>query len=138
MSQEMADSGRICKAEIGLTHTFCVKFVTVASTVVRSSPTFRVGGDKMNNNKIHIVLVAVFRVSGNYTWQITEHSRFSQSLNVSSGSGNTYTESVTELSAEIIAAISTVLGYTVRHNSDVAPDKDKTDTYVSISLEYTF
>ena len=81
---------------------------------------------------------AVFRISGDYLWAISENSSFSQKLSVSSGSSNTYTESVTELSAGIIGALSTVLGYTIRHNSDVADGKDKKDTFASISLEYVF
>ncbi len=81
---------------------------------------------------------AVFRVAGDYKWIISENSTFSQKLSVTSGSSNTYTESVTELSAGIIGALSTVLGYTVKHNSDVSAGKDKTDTYASISLEYVF
>lgn len=81
---------------------------------------------------------AVYRLSGDYTWAISDNSTFSQKLSVTSGSSNTYTESVTELSAGIIGALSTVLGYTVKHNSDVAAGKDKTDTFASISLEYVF
>jgi putative salt-induced outer membrane protein len=69
---------------------------------------------------------------------ISDNSTFSQILNVTSGSSNTYTESVTELSARIVGSLSMVLGYTVKHNSDVSPDKDKTDTFASISLEYLF
>jgi len=42
------------------------------------------------------------------------------------------------LSAGIIGSLSTVLGYTVKHNSDVTVGKDKTDTFTSVSLEYTF
>ncbi len=81
---------------------------------------------------------ATYRVAGDYKWKISENSTFSQKLSVTSGSSNTYTESVTELSAGIIGALSTVLGYTVKHNSDVAPGKDKKDTFASISLEYVF
>ncbi len=81
---------------------------------------------------------ATYRVAGNYKWKISDNSTFSQVLSVTSGSSNTYTESVTELSAGIIGALSTVLGYTVKNNSDVAVGKDKTDTFASISLEYVF
>jgi len=87
---------------------------------------------KTDNNE------ATFRVSGDYTWAISDNSTFSQKLSATSGSSNTYTESITELSAGIIGSLSTVLGYTVRHNSDVADGKDKSDTFASISLEYLF
>jgi len=57
-----------------------------------------------------------------------------------------HTESISELKAGIIGSLSMVLGYTYKHNSDVAIDTsvtpnrpfDKTDTYTTISLEYTF
>jgi len=81
---------------------------------------------------------ATFRVSGDYKWSISDNSTFSQKISVTSGSSNTYTESVTELSAGIVGSLSTVLGYTVRHNTDVADGKDKSDTFASISLEYLF
>ena len=81
---------------------------------------------------------AVFRVSGNYKWTISDTSSFSQLLSVSSGSSNTYTESITELSAGIIGSLSTVIVYTIRNNSDVSPGTEKTDTFASISLEYVF
>ncbi|MDP6417225.1 MAG: DUF481 domain-containing protein, partial [Gammaproteobacteria bacterium] len=48
---------------------------------------------------------AVVRISGNYKWAVSENSIFTQKLSVASGSSNTYTESVTELSAGIIGAL---------------------------------
>jgi putative salt-induced outer membrane protein len=88
------------------------------------------GSDRINE--------AVFRISGEYKWTISDNSSFSQVLNVTSGSSNTYTESITQLSAGIIGSLSTVLGYTIRNNSDVSPGTEKTDTFMSISLEYVF
>ncbi len=79
-----------------------------------------------------------YSASGDYKWMISDNATFSQKLSVLSGSNNTYTESISELSAGIIGSLSTVLGYTVKHNSDVTVGKDKTDTYASVSLEYVF
>ena len=81
---------------------------------------------------------ATYRISGDYKLIISENSTFSQKLSASFGSSNTYTESLTELNANIIGALALVLGYSVRHNSDVVPGKEKTDTLASISLEYVF
>ncbi len=81
---------------------------------------------------------ATYRISGDYKWAISENAEFRQKLSATSGSNNTYTESVTELSAGIIGSLSTVLGYIVKHNSDVTVGKDKIDTFASISLEYVF
>lgn len=80
----------------------------------------------------------IYRVSGEYTWQISENASFLQRLAVNSGSSNTRTESLTELRAGIVGDISVVLSYTIINNSDVAPGTDKTDTFTAISLEYAF
>lgn len=79
-----------------------------------------------------------YRISGDYTWQISENASFVQNLSVNIGSSNTYTESLTELRAGILGDIALVLSYTIKNNSDVAPGTDKTDTYTAISLEYAF
>lgn len=80
----------------------------------------------------------IYRVSGEYTWQISENASFLQRLAVNSGSNNTRTESLTELRAGIVGDIALVLSYTIINNSDVAPGTDKTDTFTAISLEYAF
>jgi putative salt-induced outer membrane protein len=78
------------------------------------------------------------RVSGDYLWNITENSSFSQTVAVSGSSSNTFTEATSELRAGIIGSLNMVLGYTIRHNTDVLVGTDKTDTLTSISLEYLF
>lgn len=79
-----------------------------------------------------------YRLAADYTWTISDNATFSQNLSSTSGSSNTYVESLTELSAKIAGNFSMVLGYIVKHNSDVPADRDKTDTLTSISLEYEF
>ena len=54
------------------------------------------------------------------------------------GSSNTFTESVTDLRAQLIGSLALVVSYTVRHNSDVLLDSEKTDTRTALSLEYGF
>ncbi|MGI9342984.1 MAG: DUF481 domain-containing protein [Gammaproteobacteria bacterium] len=79
-----------------------------------------------------------WRVSGSYNWNITDTSRFTQTLGVNSGSSNTFTESVTEVAANIYGALAMVLSYKIQNNSDVLPGTDKTDTFAAINLEYAF
>jgi putative salt-induced outer membrane protein len=57
---------------------------------------------------------------------------------VTESSSNTFTQSLTELRANVIGALNLVLSYAVQHNSDVLPGTEKTDTYTTISLEYAF
>ena len=78
------------------------------------------------------------RLSGDYTWTFSENASFVQKLSVTGSSSNTFTQSLTELRTGIIGALNFVLSYAVQHNSDVLPGTEKTDTYTTISLEYTF
>ena len=83
---------------------------------------------------------------GILTWNISENATFVQKLAVLHGDENTYTESNTELKAGIIGNLALVLGYTIKHNSDVEVDTsltpprdfEKSDEYTTISLEYKF
>ncbi|MCC7257510.1 MAG: DUF481 domain-containing protein [Gammaproteobacteria bacterium] len=80
----------------------------------------------------------VARAGGDYHWHISPTALFSQTLATSMGSDNTYIESLTELKVAVVGNIGLVLGYLVKHNTDVLPGIDKTDTQTSISLEYKF
>lgn len=73
-----------------------------------------------------------------YNWTISETASFGQAVLVESGSSNTFSESVTKLTARLVGQFALVASYTVRHNSDVLPGTDSTDTYSALSLEYAF
>ncbi len=79
-----------------------------------------------------------WRASGKFGWKIGENARFLQTLSVNSGSSNTFTESLTELGANIYGSLAMVLSYKVQRNSDVQSGTEKTDTFTAISLEYAF
>ncbi len=81
-------------------------------------------------------LVGLLR--GVYTWQISETASFVQKASVVSGSDNTYIETNTELKAGIVGNVGLVVGYTVKHNSDVLPGLDKTDTFTTVGIDYKF
>lgn len=73
-----------------------------------------------------------------YTWQLSETAAFAQIIVVESGSANTYTESVTKLSAALVGNLALVASYTIKNNSDVPPLTENTDAFTALSLEYTF
>ena len=73
-----------------------------------------------------------------YAWQISETSAFQQTLAVESGNENTYTESVTSLSASLVGNLALVASYTIKNNSEVPVGTEETDKFTAISLEYTF
>jgi len=80
----------------------------------------------------------IARLGLNYAWQISETAAFTQKFKVEAGNANTYSESVTALSAKLVGSLALVASYTVKNNSDVSPPIEKTDTYTALSLEYVF
>ena len=80
----------------------------------------------------------IFTAGGYYTWVISETAEFRQGLKTEIGDANTYSESVTALSAKLYGNLALVASYTIKNNSDVPPLTEKTDTYTALSLEYVF
>ena len=80
----------------------------------------------------------IYRGGLNYKWLISETSEFRQDLTAEGGEDNTYVESVSALSAKLIGNVALVASFTVKHNTDVEPTLEKTDTYTALSLEYAF
>lgn len=80
----------------------------------------------------------IVRGGMDYKWLFSETANFSQALVAESGSKNTYLESVTALSAQLVGNLALVASYTIKHNTDVPPLTEKTDTYTALSLEYVF
>jgi len=73
-----------------------------------------------------------------YKGKFSETSEFGQAFRVEAGSENTFSESVTSISAKLIGALNLVASYTIRNNSDVPVGTEKTDTRTAVSLEYNF
>ncbi|MCH7981576.1 MAG: DUF481 domain-containing protein [Proteobacteria bacterium] len=80
----------------------------------------------------------IFRAGANYVWTLSDTSKFKQDLNIEAGEVNTFLESVTAISVSLVGNLSLVASYTVRHNTDVLPATEKTDTFSALSLEYLF
>ena len=81
---------------------------------------------------------AVGRFATDYTWKISETSVFKQTLSAESGASNTAIESLSELRLSIIGNLFAALSYTVRHNTEVAEDTERTDSYTAVNLSYAF
>lgn len=80
----------------------------------------------------------ILRLAGNYVWQITPHSRFTQTLGVDIGDDATVTKSVTAVQAKVIDNLSMKLSYTVENTSTVPVGVKKTDTETAATLVYAF
>ena len=78
------------------------------------------------------------RFSGKYGWIISQTSAFSQSLRVESGSENTFSEAVSELKLSIIGNLFLSLSFTLRNNTDVAPETRKNDSVTAVNVAYSF
>lgn len=80
----------------------------------------------------------IIRGGLDYLWVLSDTSEFTQALSAESGEKNTYIESVTALKARLVGDLALVASYTIKHNTDVVPLTEKTDTYTALSLEYAF
>ncbi len=73
-----------------------------------------------------------------YTFSFSETSSLRQTIKLEAGNDNTFTESVTALSARLIGRLAMTLSYTYRNNSDVPVGSTNSDTRTAIALEYAF
>lgn len=80
----------------------------------------------------------VFRGGIYYKWLFSETAEFRQDVTVEAGESNTYVETVTAVSAQLLGDLALVASYTIKANTDVPPTTEKRDTYTAISLEYAF
>lgn len=80
----------------------------------------------------------IARAGLDYLWAFSETAQFTQGLSVEAGDTNTYVESVSAIKATLVGNLALVASYTVKHNTDVLPTLEKTDTFTALSLEYGF
>lgn len=80
----------------------------------------------------------IARAGLDYIWKFSDTADFSQIVAVENGSGNTYIESISALTAKLMESLALSVSFTVKNNSDVPVGRDKTDTYTALNLEYGF
>ncbi len=75
-----------------------------------------------------------------YTWDLTEHSSFSQLLvaRYSEADSNWRLRSVSEVKATIIGSLSGKFTYEIKRNSEVPDGDANSDFYTTLGLEYAF
>ena len=73
-----------------------------------------------------------------YRWTFSESANFQQDLGIEYGENNTYLESVSAVTAQLIGQLALVASFTIKSNSDVPVGSEKTDTFSAITLEYVF
>ncbi|WP_020208965.1 DUF481 domain-containing protein [Gilvimarinus chinensis] len=98
-------------------------------------------GDKVEDEANDIIVSEegfMVRVGGELNWKITENATFNQKLAAEAADANTRYLSDTSLSTKISDRMQMKVGYTVNHDTDVAEDKEGTDTTTYINLVYNF
>ena len=78
----------------------------------------------------------IFRGDVGLDYQITETTKVVDRFLVEAGSDNTYLQNDLGLEVTISGALGLRVGYQVRHNTDVPPGVDKTDTLTTVGLLY--
>ena len=78
------------------------------------------------------------RLASNYRLKVSETAELTNDTLVETGSSNTFFENVLALDVAINAAMSLKTGFSVRHNTDVEPGRDKTDYLSTVNLVYSF
>ncbi len=80
----------------------------------------------------------ILRFEGNYQWNLTETSDFTQDFSVESGSESSIMRSETAVTASILENLSMRFSVKVKHQSDVPVGREKTDTQTAITLVLNF
>lgn len=80
----------------------------------------------------------IFRGMVDWAWQITESTKLGDRFLIEAGSDNTYMQNDLGLTVAINSRFALGVAFQVRHNSDVPPGVDKTDTQTSVNLVYNF
>jgi putative salt-induced outer membrane protein len=78
----------------------------------------------------------IFRGDLGFEHQLTETTKIVDRFLVETGADNTYLQNDLGLEVTITGALGLRLGYQVRHNTDVLPGIEKTDTLTTIGLLY--
>lgn len=73
-----------------------------------------------------------------YTWHISSHARFSQTVHVESGGRNTFIDPISELRLSIVGNLFAALAYEVRYNTQVPAGTLHSDSFTTINFGYSF
>jgi putative salt-induced outer membrane protein len=78
----------------------------------------------------------IFRGDAGFEHQLTETTKIVDRFLIEAGSDNTYLQNDIGLEVTITGALGLRVGYQVRHNTDVAPAIENTDTLLTVGLLY--
>ncbi len=81
---------------------------------------------------------SITRIAGKYAWKISDNSSFEQKISSEIGEDNTISKSYTGLSANVLENLALKLSYTLKHQTEVPLNFEKTETITSFTVVYTF
>ena len=81
---------------------------------------------------------AILHGNLDFTHQLTETTTVLETFLVEAGDANTHVESETGLKVAINSRLAMKTAFKVKHNSEVEPGREKTDTITSVNLVYGF
>jgi len=80
----------------------------------------------------------IVQLAGAYLWDFSDNASFSQQIKVEDGDKNTFSESITGVTANFTGDLALSVSYTVKHNSSVPIGSERTDTATAVSVIYGF
>ena len=78
----------------------------------------------------------IFRGDLDFEHQVTDTTKIVDKFLIETNSENTYLQNDVGVEVTIMGALGLRVGYQVRHNTDVQPGIEKTDTLTTVGLIY--
>lgn len=80
----------------------------------------------------------IIRIAGEYDWGLSNTANFFQDLSLELGEEANIYRSETGIESEIMESLALRLSYKVKHQTDVPPARDKTDTEMAVTVVWNF
>lgn len=81
---------------------------------------------------------AIFRLAGDYKWDISENALFNQVLSAEAGDETSIYRWETSIETNILENLSLKFAYNIKHQTEVPVGREKTDTATSVTLVMNF
>jgi putative salt-induced outer membrane protein YdiY len=80
----------------------------------------------------------ILNLAGKLSWRLGDTATLGQEITADIGETRNVTESVTSLQTLVVGNLTTKIAYTLRNDSNPAPDTGSTDTRLSVTLVFSF
>ena len=80
----------------------------------------------------------ILRLAGDYSWNVSNTAIFSQELSTEYGSDSTIYRSESSIETQILENLSLRFSLKIKHQTDVPPDREETDTETAVTFVMNF